>query len=163
MTISTDPAASTESATVNKNLDAGCADTATELARIDGKASLLLAFDGAVLAGLATLADKPLPLPTQIAGSAAILALTTAAVLLLLVVRPNIGGRGRVIREGFPHWARLSEDELVTAMREDTRAIRIKSLSALTVGKFNRLALAVDAILAALALLLVAAVLAATG
>ncbi|WP_331757495.1 hypothetical protein OH736_45315 (plasmid) [Streptomyces sp. NBC_01650] len=40
MTISTDPAASTESATVNKNLDAGCADTATELARIDGKASL---------------------------------------------------------------------------------------------------------------------------
>ncbi|MFF8696767.1 hypothetical protein ACF08W_31595 [Streptomyces sp. NPDC015144] len=113
MTISTDPAASTESATVNRNLDAGCADTATELARVDGKASLLLAFDGALLAGLASLADKPLPLPlpTKIIGAAAILALTTAAVLLLLVVRPNIGGRrlrrhGGAVRRGGPRMSR---------------------------------------------------------
>ncbi|MFI9080952.1 Pycsar system effector family protein [Streptomyces sioyaensis] len=147
----------------DKNLDAACATVTTEIGRTDSKASLLLAFDGAVLAGLASLADKKLPLPTQLAGGAAVLALAAAAVLLLLVVRPNLGGKGRVVREGFPCWAQLHEDALLTAMREDTRATRVRSLSLIAVAKFERLARAVDAILAALFLLLVAAALAVTG
>ncbi len=75
----------------DKNLDAACTTVTTEIGRTDSKASLLLAFDGAVLAGLASLADKNLPLPAQLAG-AACLALTAAAVLLLLVVRPSSEG-----------------------------------------------------------------------
>ncbi|MGW6841313.1 hypothetical protein [Streptomyces sp. NPDC054958] len=42
-------------------------------------------------------------------------------------------------------------------MREDTRAIRVRALSTIAVRKYRRLTRAVDTILAALALLLVAA------
>ncbi|MFF1545997.1 Pycsar system effector family protein [Streptomyces sp. NPDC058291] len=148
---------------LSKNLDDACHDVEAKITRTDSKASLLLAFDGAVLAGLASVADQDLPLSAQIAGGLAVLALAAAAVLLLLVVRPNLGGRGRVIREGFPCWAQLSEDDLITAMRTDTRVTRVKSLSLIAVAKFERLTRAVDTILAALALLLAAAVLAVAG
>jgi hypothetical protein len=154
---------STEPSVTDKNLDAACTTVTTEIARTDSKASLLLAFNGAVLAGLASLADKDLTLPAQVTGAAAILALAASAVLLLLVVRPDLGGRGRVVREGFPRWARMSEDEMLHAMRRDTRAIRVRSLSTLALAKFERLARAVDLTLAALTLLLAAAVLAVAG
>ncbi|MEV7082421.1 Pycsar system effector family protein [Streptomyces sp. NPDC093516] len=146
-----------------KNLDDACHDVEAKISRTDNKASLLLAFDGAVLAGLTSAADKDLPLPAQFTGGAAVLAFATSAVLLLLVVRPNLGGRGRVVREGFPCWAQMSEDTLLNTMRQDTRLTRVKALSIIAVIKFERLARAVDLILAALALLLVAAVLAVTG
>ncbi|MGA5363954.1 Pycsar system effector family protein [Streptomyces purpurascens] len=148
---------------LSKNLDEACADVEAKITRTDSKASLLLAFDGAVLAGLASVADKDLPLPAQVAGGLAVLTLAAAAVLLLLVVRPNLGGKGRVVREGFPRWAQLSEDELITVLRTDTRAIRVRSLSVIAVDKFERLTRAVNTILAALALLLAAAVLAVAG
>ncbi|MFF8556567.1 hypothetical protein ACF058_27525 [Streptomyces sp. NPDC015501] len=45
----------------DKNLDAACASVVAEIARTDSKASLLLAFTGAALAGLASAADKGLP------------------------------------------------------------------------------------------------------
>jgi hypothetical protein len=141
----------------DKNLDAACASVAHEIGRTDNKASLLLAFDGAVLAGLASVADKELPPFTKLAGGLAVLALAVAAVLLLLVVRPNLAG-GQIAREGFPVWAQLEESELQEAMTQDTRARRVKSLSALAVGKYQRLARAVDVILAALTLLTVAAI-----
>jgi hypothetical protein len=165
MTLGTDTESHTldSACDLDKNLDAACAQVTSEIARTDSKASLLLAFVGAVLAGLASVADKNLPLPAQLAGAAAVLALAAAAVLLLLVVRPNLGGKGRVVREGFPRWAQLSEDDLLAAMREDTRAARARSLSIIAVAKFERLDHAVDLILASLALLLVAAVLAVAG
>ncbi|WP_331718613.1 hypothetical protein [Streptomyces sp. NBC_00289] len=52
-----------DTATVDadQNLDAACATVAGVSARTDGKASLLLAFNGAVLAGLASVADPHLP------------------------------------------------------------------------------------------------------
>ncbi|MFE7614338.1 Pycsar system effector family protein [Streptomyces sp. NPDC057496] len=162
MTLSTEPAASTESPMTDKNLSAGCADTAAEIARTDSKASLLLAFDGAVLAGLASLADKPLPLPARIVGATAGLALVAAAVLLLLVVRPRLGGRTPA-PGSFPYWAQLDADAIRASMNTDTRAARIKALSAIAVVKYRRLDHAVDTILVALALLLAAAVLAVAG
>jgi hypothetical protein len=129
----------------------------------DSKASLLLAFTGAALTGLATLAGKPLPGAAQAIGGAAVLALTAAAVLLLLVVRPSLGSRRRLVTEGLPLWARLSQDALLASMREDTRPARVRSLATLAVAKYRRLRWAVDCILTALALLLVAAVVAAVG
>jgi hypothetical protein len=149
------PTTTTTPATaMNKNLDAACATVTAEIGRTDSKASLLLAFTGAVLAGLASIADKGLPLPSRICGILAVLALGAAAVLLLLVVRPRLGGTDRA---SFPYWARLDETEIRACMDGDTRAARIRVLSVLAVTKYTQLRRAVDAILLALALLAAAA------
>ncbi|MFD3920211.1 Pycsar system effector family protein [Streptomyces sp. NPDC058595] len=140
----------------DKQLDAACAEVSGQIARTDSKASLLLAFDGAVLAGLASVADKDLPLVTQVVGGVAVAFLALAAWLLLLVVRPNLGGGNRTVREGFPCWARMEESALRRAMTEDTRIARVKALSGIAVRKFQLLTRAVDIIRAALALLALA-------
>ncbi|MER7898927.1 Pycsar system effector family protein [Streptomyces sp. NPDC096046] len=139
---------------IDKNMDAACASVASEISRTDGKSSLLLAFNGAVLAGLASVADKDLPLPTKVFGAAAVLALGAAAVLLLLVVRPRLSGADRA---SFPYWAQLDEDAIRDCMDGDTRAARIRVLSTLAVRKFTHLRRAVDLSLAALVLIALAA------
>ncbi|MEU4490096.1 Pycsar system effector family protein [Streptomyces purpurascens] len=141
--------------TTNANLDAAVTAVAGEVSRTDGKSSLLLAFNGAVLAGLSSVADKDLPLPTKVFGGAAVLALGAAAVLLLLVVRPRLSGADRA---SFPYWAQLDEDAIRDCMQGDSRAARIRVLSSLAVRKFVHLRRAVDLSLAALALLALAAV-----
>ncbi|MFJ3498804.1 Pycsar system effector family protein [Streptomyces sp. NPDC086091] len=149
MTTATVPAS-----TVDKNLDTACASIVNEIGRTDGKSSLLLAFNGAILAGLASVADKDLPPATKVFGTLAVLALGAAAVLLLLVVRPRLRGDDRA---SFPYWARLDEDEIRACMDGDTRAARIRVLSTLAVRKFAHLRRAVDLSLAALVLLALAA------
>jgi hypothetical protein len=149
----TERPADASTADTDKNLDNACATVASEISRTDGKSSLLLAFNGAVLAGLASVADKDLPLLTKVFGAAAVLALAAAAVLLLLVVRPRLGGDDRA---SFPHWAGLDDNEIVACLQGDTRAARIRVLSRIAVGKFRQLRRAVDLSLAALALLLAA-------
>lgn len=67
------------SSSMDRNLDAALATVATEIARTDGKASLLLAFNGATLAGLTTVAAKDLPTVTRVLGALAVLALGVAA------------------------------------------------------------------------------------
>jgi hypothetical protein len=69
-------------------------------------------------------------------GTAAVLALGAATVLLLLVVRPRLRGDDKA---SFPHWARLDEDEIRSCMNGDTRAARIRVLSILAVRKFTHL------------------------
>ncbi|MFE5372793.1 Pycsar system effector family protein [Streptomyces mirabilis] len=123
-------------------------------ARTDGKASLLLAFNGAALAGLASVVDRRLPIVTQACGVAAVLALAAAAVLLLLVVRPRLRGDDRA---SFLFWARLDDTAIHACMQGDTRAARIRVLSRIAVSKFSQLRRAVDLSLAALVLLLLAA------
>jgi hypothetical protein len=145
----------TAPATMDKNLDAACATVASEIARTDGKASLLLAFTGAVLAGLTTLTDHDLPTPTKALGALAVAALGTAAVLLILVVRPRLGGHDRA---SFPYWARLDATEIRACMNGDTRADRIRVLSTIAVAKFTQLRRAVDCTLGALAFLALAAI-----
>ncbi|GHE56360.1 integral membrane plasmid transfer protein [Streptomyces longispororuber] len=144
----------TSASGIDKNLDAACASVTNELSRTDNKASLLLAFNGAVLAGLASLADKDLPPPTKMFGAAAVLALGAAAVLLLLVVRPRLSGADRA---SFPYWAQLEETAIRDCMQGDPRAARIRILSVLAVRKFQYLRRAVDCSLTALALLTLAA------
>ncbi|WP_031511062.1 Pycsar system effector family protein [Streptomyces megasporus] len=138
----------------DKNLDAACATVAGEIARTDGKASLLLAFVGAVLAGLASAADADLPTVAKVCGGVAALALGAAAMLLLSVVRPRLGGTDRA---SFPYWARLDEQQILASMDGDTRAARVRVLSIIAVGKFTRLRQAVDLIRVALVLLVPAA------
>ncbi|MFE1126456.1 Pycsar system effector family protein [Streptomyces albidoflavus] len=149
--------------TSSARLDSACASVSAEIARTDSKASLLIAFDGAALAGVVSLASRDLPLPAQIVGGAAVLALVAAAVLLLLVVRPALSVRGTPARGTFPAWARMDETAISASMDTDTRAARVQALSVLAVAKFARLSRAVDTLLASLALLTIAAVLAVIG
>jgi hypothetical protein len=138
----------------DRNLEAALATVQTEIGRTDGKASLLLAFNGACLAGLASLAGEDLPTPTRLLGGMAVAAIGAATVLLLLVVRPRLGGQDRA---SFPYWARLAETQIHACMNGDTRAARIRILSRIALTKFARLRRAVDCTLAALALLALAA------
>ncbi|WP_342748762.1 Pycsar system effector family protein [Streptomyces phaeoluteigriseus] len=103
---------------------------------------------------MTTLADHDLPTATNL-GAFAVAALGAAAVLLLLVVRPRIGGHDRA---SVPYWARLDETEIHACMDGDTRAARIRVLSTIAVAKFTRLRRAVDCTLTALALLALAAI-----
>ncbi|MEV7129727.1 Pycsar system effector family protein [Streptomyces sp. NPDC093260] len=150
MSAPTTPAA----ATADTNLTDALAAVTTEIGRTDGKASLLLAFTGAALAGLASLAGHHLPTPAAILGALAVTALAAATVLLLLVVRPRLSGGDRA---SFPYWARLDEDGIRACMNGDTRTARIRVLSVIALVKFGRLRRAVDCILLALALLALAA------
>ncbi|MDQ0408862.1 Pycsar system effector family protein [Streptomyces sp. NPDC000349] len=149
----TTPATATEM--TDKNLEAACTAVTGEISRTDTKASLLLAFNGAILAGLASVADRGLPTATKAAGTLAVLTLGAAAVLLLLVVRPRLGGGDRA---SFPHWARLDESEILAGMHDDRRPARIRVLSTIAVRKFTHLRRAVDLTLTALLLLALASV-----
>ncbi|WP_331750716.1 hypothetical protein [Streptomyces sp. NBC_00046] len=48
--------------------------------------------------------------------------------LLLLVVRPNLGGRTPALGT-FPQWARMDADAIRASMSADTRPTRIEALS----------------------------------
>ncbi|MFE7213602.1 Pycsar system effector family protein [Streptomyces sp. NPDC057611] len=136
-------------ATIDTNLAEALATVTTKIVRTDGKASLLLAFNGATFAG------HRLPTPATVLGILAATALGTATVLLLMVVRPCLSGSDRA---SFPHWARLTETEIRARMTGDTRAARVRVRSVIALGKFRRLRRAVDCILAALTFLALAAV-----
>ncbi|MFP8903310.1 Pycsar system effector family protein [Streptomyces atacamensis] len=120
----------------------------------DGKASLLPAFNGAVLAGLASAADTGLPPAIKVFGGAAAFALGIAAVLLLLVVRPCLNGADH---DSFPYWARLDEAAVRACAGGDPRPAQVRVMSIIAMAKSARLRWAVDCSLTALALLALAA------
>ncbi|MFE9060449.1 Pycsar system effector family protein [Streptomyces violaceusniger] len=140
--------------TLDASLATAHAEVKAEIARTDGKASLLLAFIGAVLAGVWTVAgDAHLPVPVYVVGGMGVLLLVTAAALLLRVVRPNMSGAVA----GFPLWARLTGDEIRALLAEDRRGEDIANLSRIALLKFAALQRAIDVTRAAGALLVVAA------
>ncbi|MGW2708288.1 Pycsar system effector family protein [Streptomyces sp. NPDC001356] len=145
-------------ATTGRDLVAALAEVKAEIARTDGKTSLLLAFVGAVLAGAWTVGhDLPLAWPARIVGGAGMAVLLAAAGLLLRSVRPNLRGR-----HGFPLWATLTAQEIADTVSRDLAA-DIAGLSRLAVAKFTCLRRAVDLTLAGGALLVLAALLAIGG
>ncbi|MFE5842022.1 Pycsar system effector family protein [Streptomyces niveus] len=141
----------------DKHTDDACAAVSAEIARTDSKGALLIAFVGAVLAGIGSVAGNDLPFVAQVVGGFAAFGLVVAAWLLLLVVRPDLGERNRTVQEGFLRWAQMTETELQRAMTRDDRITRLKTLSAIAVRKFELLTRAVDIIRAVLILLSLAA------
>ena len=134
---------------------AALTDVKTEIARTDNKASLLLAFVGAVLAGGWSIAkDAPLNGAAILAGGIGVGLLITAAGLLLGSVRPNLGTGPRV---GFPHWATLTAEEIKTELAGDRSAQHIEALSRIAVAKFTRLKRAIDLVRIGGALIILAA------
>jgi len=139
---------------VDAALDRAITDNDTHIARTDNKASLLLAFDGAALAGLFSAAHTPLPALGKTAGALAILALTLSAVLLLLVVRPHLRDDDRA---SFPYWATLTDDDAIrAAVTSGSKESCVRARAAIALRKYTLLQHAVDISLAALALLAIA-------
>ncbi|OIK02623.1 integral membrane plasmid transfer protein [Streptomyces sp. MUSC 14] len=137
-----------------QSLSAAHAEVKAEIARTDGKTSLLLAFVGAVLAGAWSVGHgMPVTRPALIVGGAGMLLLLAAAGLLLRSVRPNLGGG-----HGFPLWATLSPEQITDTLSQDLAA-DIAGLSRLAVAKFTTLRRAVDLTLTGGALLVLAALL----
>ncbi|MGY1437156.1 Pycsar system effector family protein [Streptomyces reniochalinae] len=142
----------------DERLRAAHAEVKAEIARTDTKTALLLAFIGAVLAGVLTAArDLPLNLPAALTGALGMALLVGAAGLLLRSVRPNLRGR-----HGFPLWATLDPQEVREAVSGDLAA-DIAGLSRLAVVKFTSLRRAIDLICAGGGLLILAALLTAGG
>ncbi|MEW1545303.1 Pycsar system effector family protein [Streptomyces tsukubensis] len=145
--------------TASDAVGAAHAEVKAEIARTDTKTSLLLAFVGAVLLGVWTVAkDARLPLAALVVGGAAILSLLIALGLLLFAVRPNLRGH-----HGFCRWATETPDQVGEGLRADNRCVDIAGLSRLAMVKYRRLQRAVDLIGAAMLLLTTAAVIAIGG
>jgi hypothetical protein len=143
---------------LDADLTAAHAEVKAEIARTDTKTGLLLAFIGALLAGVWTVAkDARLPAAAYVVGGAGVVLLVAAAGLLLRAVRPNLSGAAVA---GFPLWATLTAEEIRTRLAEDRRGQDIANLSRIAVAKFTGLRHAIDLTRAAGALLIVAAVIA---
>ncbi|MGY0065214.1 Pycsar system effector family protein (plasmid) [Streptomyces sp. LZ34] len=131
---------------------------ASDLGRTDSKASILLAFQGAALAGIATLADKPIPTPGRYIGAAAVAALVASTVLLLLVVRPRIGGANGHDQASFPYWATCTPEQIRTSLADLRLEHQTQVLSQIACRKHRLLQRAVDITLTAIGLTALAAV-----
>ncbi|MFF3751278.1 Pycsar system effector family protein [Streptomyces sp. NPDC002018] len=146
---------------LDTRLTAAHAEVKAEIARTDTKTGLLLAFTGALLAGVWTVAkDVPLPVASLVVGGLGVALLVAAAAVLLRAVRPNLGGSRPV---GFPRWAALTAEDVRAELGEDKLAQHVVELSRIAVRKFVGLRRAVDLTCAAGVLLIVAAVIAVGG
>ncbi|MEV1023526.1 Pycsar system effector family protein [Streptomyces sp. NPDC050264] len=144
--------------TTIRDLPCALAEVKAEITRTDSKASLLLAFIGAVLAGVWSAGhDLPLNVYLLAPGLTGIALLLGAAALLLSTVRPNLKGR-----HGFPLWATLTPEQVREAVATDLAA-DIAGLSRLAVTKFTALRRAIDLTRIGGVLLITAAVLALGG
>ncbi|MEO3767686.1 Pycsar system effector family protein [Streptomyces sp. B5E4] len=140
--------------TRESSLAAAHAEVKAEIARIDTKASLLLALIAAVFAGAWTVGSSaPLTVPAGVLGGTGVGLLVVAVALLLRAVRPNTRGG-----HGFPLWATLTPDEIRTLLPDD-QAADIANLSRIALVKFKAVGRAVDLIRTAGAFFFAAALL----
>ncbi|MET7693910.1 Pycsar system effector family protein [Streptomyces sp. NPDC005483] len=146
--------APTQHSLVDQNLNDALATVASEIGRTDNKTSFLLAFNGAVIAGLVGSADK-VPLLCLVTGGLAVLVLAVSTVLLLLVVTPRLHGADRA---SFPYWARCDTQQIRAEMSDDRRADRLRVLSQIALPKFQGLGLAIRLSLAAVVLIVIAVI-----
>ncbi|MEU9120214.1 Pycsar system effector family protein [Streptomyces sp. NPDC048506] len=127
----------------------------SDLARSEGKASLLLALSGAALVALVSAAGGlRLSTSAAVAGALGAAALLAATVLLLLAVRPDLGGTG------WTSWSRLTDDELGERLASGYQVEHLRFMAALATRKFRLIRAAVDSLIAGLGLLAVATALA---
>ncbi|KOT51150.1 MULTISPECIES: Pycsar system effector family protein [Streptomyces] len=125
-----------------------------EMGRVDGKASLLLALAGAVLAGVTSAAPQhALPTVALAVGRIGAAALVAAMVLLLIAVRPSLAGTG------WPTWHRAGDTELAALLHTEPSTDEIRILQAAARRKYRRVRAAVDSIQAGVGCLVMAVVL----
>ncbi|MER7046752.1 Pycsar system effector family protein [Streptomyces jumonjinensis] len=124
-------------------LDRAHDEVRAEIARVDNKVGLLLAFNGAVLLAVGALAKDlhDIALAAQITGSLGIVTLGGSITLLLHAVRPRLGGNAPA---GFPLWATQTSFEIRRELATDSRADDIATLSRIALAKYRKLQRAVD-------------------
>ncbi|GAB7109291.1 DUF5706 domain-containing protein [Streptomyces phaeofaciens JCM 4814] len=145
--------------TPNTTLTTAHAEVKAEITRTDTKAGLLLAFVGAVLAGVWSGArDLPMNIGAYVVGGLGLMLLVAAIGLLLRSTRPNLRGR-----HGFPLWATLTPDEITATVNGGDVAADVAGLSRIAVAKFTCLRRAVDLTMVGGVLLLLAVLIAAGG
>lgn len=145
--------------TLDERLTAAHAEVKAEISRTDTKTGLLLAFVGAVLAGVWTVATTiPLNPVAWAVGSVGVALMISAAGVLLAAVRPNLKGR-----HGFPLWSQLDAAGIEAAFGEYNIAEDIAGLSRLAMRKFRTLQRAIDLTRAGGVALVLAALTAAGG
>ncbi|MEV6305867.1 Pycsar system effector family protein [Actinoplanes sp. NPDC051861] len=141
-----------------------------ELARVDTKASTLLALSGTALTVLlALLARTRLPGLAVAAGWLTAGLIATAVLLLALAIRPNLTGGHGLVRYARRDPAELCEefhsieqgDGQSRTDHERREAAALVALSRLAVAKYRRVRAAVDLLLAGLAGIALTAALAA--
>ncbi|WP_059005637.1 Pycsar system effector family protein [Streptomyces specialis] len=128
-----------------------------DLARSDSKAGLLLALTGAALAALVSAAASlDLSVVAAVAGTLSAAALLTATAILLIAVRPDLGGTG------WTSWPELSKEQLRDRLATGHLLEHAQQMAALATRKFRRIRTAVDCMLVGLALLALTSLLAVT-
>lgn len=128
-----------------------------DLARSESKASLLLALTGAALVAIgSTASNLHVTVPALVPGLLGAACLAVATVLLLLAVRPNLGG------SGWPTWHRLTGDQLLERLAAGYQMDQVRFLATLATRKFRLIRVAIDCVLAGLGLLALSAILSAT-
>ncbi|MFI0724249.1 Pycsar system effector family protein [Streptomyces sp. NPDC021224] len=137
--------------TAGPAVDRALATLRGELARADTKASVLLGLTGAALVAIGS--GGGIPATAMGVAATGVAAFLAATVLLLLAVRPHLGGAG------WPTWPTLSPDELHAAVLHGQYLAEVQVLASIAVAKFRRLRQAVHLVLAGAALLALAVLL----
>ncbi|MFB7761475.1 Pycsar system effector family protein [Streptomyces xiamenensis] len=136
-------------------LTGALSEVQSQIARTDTKAGLLMAVVTGSLAAIGAAGSAvTLPLVGAIAAGTGAAALVVAAVMLLSVIRPRLGGNDRA---SFPYWAGLTGEQVRESLTTDRRHHAIAVLSRIAVAKHRALQRAVDAIRTGGALLVIAA------
>ncbi|MFD8386026.1 Pycsar system effector family protein [Streptomyces sp. NPDC059679] len=125
-----------------------------DLARSESKASLLLALAGAALVALGTMAPDLHPTaPAAVTGALGTAALLATTVILLLAVRPHVGGND------WTSWTALSDDQLSESLASGYQVDQVRFMAELATRKFRLIRAAVDCLFTGIGLLALAAVL----
>ena len=129
-------------------------DVVAEISRTDSKASALLAAFGIPLAVLvAAVPGQDLPVPAAILVGLGAVGLVAAMLVVLLVVRPRLGGN---TRGSYLHWATCTPEEVRADLAVDLTADRVVKLSQIAAAKYRALKVAIDITAGALVLLVLA-------
>lgn len=129
-----------------------------EMGRTDAKASALLTVLSLPLAVLiATVPGHNLPVAATVAAGIGAAALAAAMLLILLIIRPRLGGD---VTGSYLHWATCTPQEAAADIASADIAERIVVLSKIAARKFRALRLAIDITAGAVALLVLAGIIA---
>jgi hypothetical protein len=134
---------------IDARLDAATATVLAEISRTDAKSGVLLtAFSLPLAALVAAVPGKPLPGLSAVLVGAGTVGLVAAMLVVLLVVRPRLGGA----RSGsFLYWSLCTADELLADLQAPAdRADHVVHLSRIAKRKYKGLRLAGDLTAAAL-------------
>ncbi|MGI5337647.1 Pycsar system effector family protein [Streptomyces sp. CA-181903] len=123
------------------------------LGRTDVKVALLLSLHTGLAVWLSTVSSDG-PRPARILSVVASVFLLAGIVFLLAAVLPAIDDRDG---SNFPHWARMTPEQIRAAVREDRRHHEISVLSKLTMTKYQRIRASVFSTGLAVILLIVTA------